>query len=130
MDNLNDAIYKLNHELKDVLNQRSLIESKKLQLDNNLQNNLKKRQEELISELDRQKLRQRSTKTDLYKTELDLINERIDLIEKKQVELSNSINQLLKTDITKLEKELEKIQDLERKIQDELQESTVGKIFF
>jgi structural maintenance of chromosome 3 (chondroitin sulfate proteoglycan 6) len=126
VDSLNDNIYKLNQDLKGVLEKRSQIESKKLQLENQLENNLRKRQRQLLSELDVSKSKQASSKLDLYKSELDLINDRLALIERKQAELTKEIGSVIKSELAKWEHELERLQEVERQAQDELQESTCG----
>jgi structural maintenance of chromosome 3 (chondroitin sulfate proteoglycan 6) len=125
VDELNDKIHKLNHDLKEVLNKRVHIESEKLQLDNQLHNNYMKRKEELVQQLNANKMQQRSTKSDLYRSELALINERIASVEKKVKELSTGLNKLSKHDLIDLQKQLDKLQDSERKMQEDLQESTV-----
>jgi structural maintenance of chromosome 3 (chondroitin sulfate proteoglycan 6) len=126
VNDLNDKIFNINQDLKQVLNKRLLSETRKLELDNQLKNNLEKRRDELKYELEQNALKQRTNKIDLYKSELDLINDRIHSTEIKQKELTKSMDNLLKQDLIKLEKELEKLQDSERRLQDELQESTVG----
>lgn len=125
VDELNDKIHKLNQDLKDVLNRRARIESEKLQLDNQLQNNLSKRKEDLLQQLNTNKSHQRSNKIDLYKSELGIINEKIETVESKIKEDSKQLDVLIKQDLVKLQKEIDKLQDMERKMQDDLQESTV-----
>lgn len=125
VDDLNDKIHKINQELKDILNRRVQMESEKLQLDNQLKNNLIKRKDDLVQELSKSKIQQRSSKIDLYKSELGLINDRIEFIESKLKQLNKQLTELSKNELVKLEKELDKLQDAERRMQDELQESTV-----
>lgn len=125
VDELNERITKLNTQLKKILQDRSTIESKKLELENQLGNNLTKKRQELLQEIEISQAKQRTNKSDLYKSELDLMKDRIGQIEHKLTELNATVDKLIKTDLVKYVKEQEKLQDTERKIQDELQESTV-----
>ena len=96
VDELNDKIHKLNQDLQGVLNKRSKIESEKLQLDNQLQNNFIKRREELVQEMSATKHLNRTNKIDLYKSELNILNDRITLLETKIGQLQGKLNDLNK----------------------------------
>lgn len=125
VDELNEQIHNLNDNLKEVLNNRVNIESQKLHLDNQLQNIFTKKREELLQSLNESKLHQRGTKVDMYKTELNIVNERISQCELKIGKASEQLEQITKGDVVKYQRELEKLQDTERKLQEDLQESTV-----
>jgi structural maintenance of chromosome 3 (chondroitin sulfate proteoglycan 6) len=125
VDELNDKIHKLNQDLKQVLNRRATIESEKQQLDNRLKNHLLKCKEDLMQQLSENKMHQRSTKVDLYKSELKIVNEKIEQIEVKLEEASKRLNEISKLEIVDFQRKLEKAQDNERKLQENLQESTV-----
>jgi structural maintenance of chromosome 3 (chondroitin sulfate proteoglycan 6) len=125
VDDLNDKIHKLNQDLKEVLNRRAKIESEKQQLDNRLQNHFLKRKEDLIQQLNENKLHQRSTKVDLYKGELNMVNDKIEKIEAKLEDVNKKLNEISKKELIDFQRKLEKSQDNERKLQDNLQESTV-----
>ncbi len=96
VDELGEKILKLNQELQGVLNKRSKIETEKLQLDNQLQNNFMKRKEDLIQELNSTKHLNRSNKIDMYKNELTLLDGRIGELESKINLLQNNLNNLNK----------------------------------
>ena len=96
VDELGEKILKLNQELQGVLNKRSKIETEKLQLDNQLQNNFMKRKEDLIQELNSTKHLNRSNKIDMYKNELTLLDGRISELESKINLLQNNLNNLNK----------------------------------
>lgn len=115
----------MNSQLKEVLNNRVKIEAEKLQLDTQLQNILTKRREELLHTLSESKLHQRGTKVELYKSELNNVNERIAQIEVKISDVSGQLNTISKQELVQAQRELEKLQDTERKLQEDLQESTV-----
>ena len=125
VDELNDKIHKLNQDLQQVLNRRVKIESEKLQLDNQLQNNFSKRKEELLQNLNETKIQQRGAKIGLYRSELGMINERIEQCEVKLKEANGQLTHIGKNELVKAQKELDKLQDSERKLQEDLQESTV-----
>jgi structural maintenance of chromosome 3 (chondroitin sulfate proteoglycan 6) len=125
VDELNDKIHKLNQDLKQVLNRRATIESEKQQLDNRLKNHLLKCKEDLMQQLSENKMHQRSTKVDLYKSELKIVNEKIEQIEVKLEEANKRLNEISKLEIVDFQRKLEKAQDNERKLQENLQESTV-----
>ena len=125
VDDLNDTVHNLNQKLKDILNRRVSIETEKLQLDNQLHNNLMKRREDLQQQLNANKMQTRSSKIDLYKSELALVIERINQVESKLKALNTQIDSLTRVEMIKYQRELDRLQDEERKIQDELQESTV-----
>jgi structural maintenance of chromosome 3 (chondroitin sulfate proteoglycan 6) len=125
VDHLNEQIHKLNHDLKEVLTRRSQTESEKLQLDNQLQNNFQKRREDLLQQLSTNKIQQRSNKIDLYKNELKLLNEKIDHVEIKIRDISKDLDDLNRNELVKFNQQLDNLQDAERKLQDDLQESTV-----
>jgi structural maintenance of chromosome 3 (chondroitin sulfate proteoglycan 6) len=96
VDELSDKILKLNQELQGVLTRRSNIETEKLQLDNQLQNNFMKRKDDLIQELNATKHLNRSNKIDMYKNELNLLDKRIGELESKINLLQNNLNSLNK----------------------------------
>jgi structural maintenance of chromosome 3 (chondroitin sulfate proteoglycan 6) len=125
VDELSDRIHKLNQELKQTLNSRATIETEKQTLENQLENNFKRRKEELEQLLDENKHQTRSTKIELYRSELDLVNQKVEAVDNKLNDLSKQLDKLLKEDLHKLEKQQEKLHDQERKCQDDLQDSTV-----
>lgn len=125
VDEFNDKIHKLNQDLKEVLNRRAKIESEKQQLDNRLQNHLLKRREDLLQQVSESKLHQKATKIDLYKSELAIVNEKIEQLEVKCDEVCKKLNEIGKRELVDLQRRLEKAQDAERKLQENLQESTV-----
>ncbi len=125
VDELNDKIHGLNEELKEVLNRRVKVEADKLQLDTQLQNILSKRKEELLQQLSESRLHQRGTKVDLYKSELGMVSERVEVCEEKIRVASGEVERIGKGEIVKAQRELERLQDQERKLQEDLQESTV-----
>ena len=96
VDELSDQILKLNQELQQVLSKRAKIESEKLQLDNQLQNNFMKRREDLSQELSSVKHLNRTGKIEMYKNELTLLNERISGIESKIAALQEKLTTLSK----------------------------------
>ena len=102
-----------------------MIEEEKLHLDNQLKNNFLKRKEDLEKEVSESRVATRGNKIELYKKELDLINEKIGNLDEKVKDLSKDLSSLSKTEIFKLEKKMEEYQDQERKLQSELQDSTV-----
>lgn len=125
VDQLNDEIRKVNQTLEKILERRSASESEKLQLENQLTNNYSKKKEDLIQQLNANKMQQRTTKIDLYKSELDLTNERLKQLEGKIKEIDKQVDDMNKQNLKKLNVDLEALQDSERRVQEELQESTV-----
>ena len=85
--------------LKDVLNRRVKIEAEKLQLDTQLQNILGKRKEELLQQLSESRMHQRGTKVDLYKSELNMVNERSDGCEEKIRVASSELERISKKEV-------------------------------
>ncbi|RNA19802.1 structural maintenance of chromosomes 3-like [Brachionus plicatilis] len=125
VDELNDKVHKLNQRLKEVLQRLSLIEAEKSHLDNQLKNNFLKKKEDLEKEVAESLVATRSNKIELYSKELELINEKIKLLDENIKNLTNDLNGLNKNELLKYEKKLEDFQDQERKMQHDLQESTV-----
>ena len=125
VDELNDKVHKLNQRLKEVLERLSLIEAEKSHLDNQLKNNFLKRKEDLEKEVAESRVATRSNKIELFSKELEMINEKITLLDENIIKLTHDLNGLNRTELIKYEKKLEDLQDQERKLQHELQESTV-----
>jgi structural maintenance of chromosome 3 (chondroitin sulfate proteoglycan 6) len=125
VNTLNDTICKLTQDVKEVMSARMQIESKKQQLESQLNNNLRKRKAQLLTELEAARTLNATGQLDLHRSELALLDERLTVLERKQQELS-SAGSSKHTELAKQEAELERLQEVERRLQDELQESTAG----
>ena len=68
IDELNAKIQALNQNLKQILHKRAKIESEKFKMEYQLQNNMKKWKEELMSDINDNRAQEKTTKIDLYKT--------------------------------------------------------------
>jgi structural maintenance of chromosome 3 (chondroitin sulfate proteoglycan 6) len=124
VDELNEKIHKLNQDLKETLDKRSQIEGEKFKLESNLTNNLKKRKEQLETDLSETRLSDNLNKITLYNKELASLNGRIDDYEDKLGDLKAHLNESNRLETLKLS-ELDKLTDIERKLQDDMQNETV-----
>lgn len=124
VNELNNKIHELNQNLKQVLQQRAKIESEKFRLEHQLQNNLKKRKEQLLIDINDNKQQERTIKIDLYKNELNLLNEQINNYEIKLKDLEKSLKTLQQHE-TQQEQSLEQLSDLEHKLQEDMQDGTL-----
>ena len=91
---MNAKIQALNQNLKQILQKRAKIESEKFKMEHQLQNNLKKRKEELLSDINDNRAQERTTKIDLYKNELSLLNEQIGKYETKLKSLEENLSKI------------------------------------
>ncbi len=124
VDELNEKVHKLNQDLKETLDKRSQIEREKFKLESNLTNNLKKRKEQLEIDLSENRISDNLNKITLYNKELSLLNDRVDQYEQKLNAMKSHLSEFSKTEVVKLS-ELEKLNEIERKLQDEMQSETM-----